>query len=265
MIRRWLFTLSLLLGLCLSACDQSPAPRQVGRSASAPDEFPQLIAAADACADGPAACDALRILQARLEAKISFNAEDLAACLDAARTDAVQYEIVRAYTPYAASTMLPTLKPLLTADDYSLRRAAQKAVAAIDSEEAVGALLAVLQVADDKYRRYVPSLLARHAKSDTVKAGLPELIRLAEHPEDVVFRRGAVQAVGAAGEVAHLPWLMREAQADDDLTVRIEAVKALAHYAKRPEVLDCLARIAGEEKHERLADLARRVAQGEAL
>ncbi len=120
-------------------------------------------------------------------------------------------------------------------------------------------------LADDEYRRYVPSLLARQAKSDTVIAGLPEMIRLAEHSEDVVFRRGAVQAVGAAGEVAHLPWLMREAQADDDLTVRIEAVKALAQYAKRPEVLDCLARIAGEEKHERLADLARRVAQGEAL
>jgi len=264
MIRQWSLTLLLVLGVCLLACEKSPTPRMVGRSASAPDEIPELIAAADACA-AMADCDALRTLHTQLEAKISFNAEDLTEYVNAARTDAVKYDIVRAYTPWVSAAMLPALTPAMTSRDFSLRQAAQKAVAAIGGDEAIAALLAVLQVANDDYRRHVPSLLARHAKSDKVIAGLPEIIRLAERTEDGVFRKGAVQVVGAAGEIEHLPWLMQQARHDDDLTVRTEAVKALARYAKRPEVLDCLARIAGEKKHAQLADLAMRVSQGEAL
>jgi len=258
MYRPMLIALSLLLLLSLTACSggQSSADTDAGPAGG---QVMALVKKANTCQAGDFNCKPLSDLKKALKKQTAFTAADFNAYMQAATSSGAQSALVTTYGDHMTPEMLDAVIPLMTHEDWGLRRAAQKAVAAVGNDQAVTALVKLLDEGADDVRELIPVLLAEKADSPQAKQAVSTLKKLAEQSENSALRSNAVKAVAKIDGKNQINWLVRIAKKSDLEAARESAIRGLEPWADQTTVYNCLVDIS-KGSNEQLARLAKRIA-----
>jgi|GEM_PF-5094699 len=235
----------IMLVFALSACDKSKdktgdeagkdgltdeAKKGDVKELSEAEQLTEKLKAANICQPKDYGCKELKDLKLFLRArKLPLTLEEFRSGLEVSTLDNARAELIRRIAPKATPDLLPVVKPYLTHENFSLRKASLALVSNIGNDAAITELVALLdnQEKSDTLRTDVPKLLMQHPENEQVKASLPKLKDMAKNSVQGWGRAYAATAVAVIEGEASLEFLVDIATNDKWNTVRATAVKSM--------------------------------------
>ncbi len=270
-----IFLMSVLL-LAFSACDKkndqdtegaklSPSKEIASDSKAKSTEKLGLIdrvKAANVCKPKDYGCAELKDLKMYLRTrKAPLTLEEFKNALTAATLNNSKAELIRRMVPNASEELLPLVKPYLTHDNFSLRKASLAMTSRIGSDAAISELVALLDNLEksDTLRTDVPKLLMQHKDNEMVISCLPKLKDMAKNSAQGWGRAYATTAVAVIEGEASIPFLTEISSKDKWNTVRASAVKSMGRIGSE-KALPHLKKLTKDED-KKVADAAKRAIQ----
>ena len=226
------------------------------------EQLTEKLKAANVCQPKDYGCKELKDLKLFLRArKQPLTVEEFRNGLEVSTLDNARAELIRRIAPKATPDLLPVVKPYLTHENFSLRKASLALVSNIGDDAAITELVALLdnQEKSDTLRTDVPKLLMQHPENEKVKASLPKLKDMAKNSVQGWGRAYAATAVAVIEGEASLDFLVDIATSDKWNTVRATAVKSMGRIGSN-KALPYLQKFASDDD-KKVAEAAKRAIQ----